>query len=193
MILPGLIRPWWDHLCLSSLCGPRITLLSPQPSWCLFCSVYDASDGFPDVQSWRIFWTQHSPASSSYWALFFSKASSIQSSLGIVNSSKSACLVVSDTRSMSGLSVVSAMFSGDLSCLPRWTFSVPVLYCFQQSTLVASGAGVASARLWQSHEPLHWLLLSTAGHPSADDLCNDLQHLVMALGQELNPVWLRLP
>jgi len=85
------------------------------------------------------------PASSSYLALFFSKASSIQSCQGTVNSSRTTCLVISDTKTMSGLSVVTAMFSGNLSCFPRSTFSCQSCAV----ALIASGAGVGSPQLSQ--------------------------------------------
>ena len=65
---------------------------------------------------------RHSPANSSYLALFLSNASSIRSSQGTVNSSSITCLVDSDMRTKSGLSVVTVMVSGNLSCLPRSTF-----------------------------------------------------------------------
>ncbi len=65
---------------------------------------------------------QHSPANSSYLALFCSNASSIRSSQDTVNSSKTTCLD-SENRTISGLSVDVAIVSGNLSCLPRSTFS----------------------------------------------------------------------
>ncbi|XP_016374662.1 synaptic vesicle glycoprotein 2C-like [Sinocyclocheilus rhinocerous] len=63
---------------------------------------------------------RHSPVNSSYLALFRSNASSIRSSQGTVNSSRTTCLDDSENRTMSGLSVVVAMVSGNLSCLPRF-------------------------------------------------------------------------
>lgn len=50
-------------------------------------------------------------------------SSSICSSPGTANSTRSTCLVVSDTRTMSGPSVVTVMVSENLSCLPRSTFN----------------------------------------------------------------------
>lgn len=120
----------------------------------------------------------HLPAGSSYLGLFLSKASSIQSSLGIVSSSKTTCLVVSDIRTVSGLSVVSTMFSGNLSCLPRWTFSC------QSCTVASSPPGrlrcwcgfcLASTKWWTA-----LLVAAVYSWRSHDDLCNDLQHLVMS-------------
>ncbi len=66
---------------------------------------------------------QHSPANSPYLALFRSNVSSIWSSQGTVNSSRTTRLYDSENKTMSGLSVVMAMVSVNLSCLPRSTFS----------------------------------------------------------------------
>ncbi len=66
---------------------------------------------------------QHSPANSSYLDFFRSNVSSIWSFQGTVNSSSTTCLDDSENKTMSGLSVVLAMVSVNLSCLPRSTFS----------------------------------------------------------------------
>lgn len=45
------------------------------------------------------------------------------SSLGKDSSSMTTCLDISDSSTMSGLSMVTAIMSGNLSCLPGWTSS----------------------------------------------------------------------
>ena len=54
---------------------------------------------------------------------FVSKASSRRSSHGTVSTSSTACLVDSDTRTMPGRRVVTAMWLGNLSCRSRSTSS----------------------------------------------------------------------
>ncbi len=66
---------------------------------------------------------RHSPLNSLYLALFRSNASSIWSSQGTVSSCRTTCLDDSENRTRSGLSEAVAMVSGNLSCLPRSTFS----------------------------------------------------------------------
>lgn len=72
------------------------------------------------------------PCFPSYLALFLSKASSIHFSEETVNSCRTTCLVDCETRTLSGLNVVTAMVSGNLSCFRRSTFSC-------QSCAVARG------------------------------------------------------
>ena len=59
--------------------------------------------------------------SPAYLESFLSKASSKRSSHGTVNSSSTACLVDSDTRTMSGRRVVTAIWLGNFSWLSRST------------------------------------------------------------------------
>lgn len=81
---------------------------------------------------------------------------------------------------VSGLSVVSAMISGNLSCLPRWTFS-------RQSCTVASrppgwlrcwcGFCPASTKWWTASVVA---AVYSCRYQCCDDLCSDLQHVVMS-------------
>ncbi len=114
-------------------------MCSPRHPWCSWWLYSYAVPWFPrdwgpctmtgqqilgSQPQWGVFHPllQHSPANS-YLALFRSNASSIRSSQGTVNSSKTTCLDDYENRNISGLSVVVAMVSGNLSRLPRSTFS----------------------------------------------------------------------
>lgn len=137
--------PGWSvlRLCLENSCCP---------SSCSFCStailvlsvLLSSSNMFPmallssSVAPWSeclakpwhlakqwplntLFWQIF--MSSLYLALFLLNASSSWSSRGTVSSSRTTCFNDSDTGTMSGLSVVRAMVSGNLSHLSRLTFS----------------------------------------------------------------------
>lgn len=64
----------------------------------------------------------HSSTKLAHLAHFLSLASSLRSSQGTVSCSRTICFKESENRTLSGLRVVSAMCSGNLSCFPRSAF-----------------------------------------------------------------------
>lgn len=66
---------------------------------------------------------RHSSTSSEYFAFSLSLASYILPSQSAVSSGKTTCLDVSGRRTMSGLKLVSTMFTKNSSCFPRSTLS----------------------------------------------------------------------
>lgn len=112
-----------------------------------------------------------------FFTLFLPNASPIQFSQGMVICSTSTCLEESDTRTKSGLSVVTAMVSGNLSCFPScqlWADDGTLMdFCTAVDSLLSSQK--------------QWSVLLVFP-PCWDSLCNDSPPVVSlsyALGQQL--------